>query len=429
MRKFPLILFFLLVINNFCPAQEIINLNPVCSSFDALVLLLPGGNFPASPWENLRNSDRELIWSLGAQGLLVQRTAWSAYMFLIPPGTGERFLPMLERLSAEEQVSTYGIWVETLDLIPAGRDSSVILVFHACTEEDPVPLLPVRSSRLLCQESDTLIISGSWKNDIFLATGSEHDEEISSGFWRGFGIEIIPAGENSVKTLVTSTMTGTPSDLPDFYPEFTHSDSLFKNGWGGVFASVDSLVKEIYPPADEMPQVVVWLRGTGSEENLYPWKVSTPGPPPGHATVEIELPEILNNPFLPFGSFSPDNFSSVSLAFSTEGISFDNSAVLAVYLERLLSRELLPLLYGITGVIVKQETDSLRIFLLSEDYSGLLVDHDFLREVLMPSVLSPPDEKMIHNSTVRASVMLGREIPQPTRHNFAMQLPRLLGLL
>jgi hypothetical protein len=429
MRKYSIILFILLVINNFCPAQEIINLNPVSPSFDALVLLLPGGKFPASPWESLRNSDRELMWSLGAQGLLVQRTAWSAYMFLVPPGTGERFLPMLERLSAEEQISTCGVWVETLDLIPAGRDSSVILIFHACAEKDPVHMLPVCSSRLLCQGSDTLIISGSWKNDIFLIAGSEHDEEISSGFWRGFGIEIIPAGENSVKTLVTSTMTGTPSDLSGFHPEFTHSDSLFRNGWGGVFASVDSLVKEIYPPADEIPQVVIWLRGTGSDENLFPWKVSTPGPPPGRATVEIELPEILNNPFLPFGYFSPDTFSSVSLAFSTANISFDNSAVMAVYLERLLSRELLPLLYGTTGVIVRPETDSLRIFLLSEDYSGFLVDHDFLREVLMPSVLSPPDGKMIHNSTVRASVMLGREILQPTRYSFAMQLPRLLGLL
>ncbi|MBN1434366.1 hypothetical protein JW921_06360 [Candidatus Fermentibacterales bacterium] len=397
---------------------------------EAVTLLLPGGQLPVEPWSGMTDEDRELCWALAARGLLIQRTAWCGYVLIVPRGTAERFLPMFARMSTTELAPDTGLWARTLDLRPAPGEP-VIIAFRDSTASSGVPAIPIRVSAWLESGEDTLLVPGPWANDVFLLTGERDGEPVEglgAGFWRGVGHEVIPGAFRSAPAIVTTTLSGTPSDLFGLSAGITHWDSIYAIGYASVFSAIDSLIEAVHPSGPDCVGKLVWMRGLGYGDTLSPW-TSFPLPPPGaHSPISVAAPEELTGPGL-VAAPPPDFAGRLIGRASCEGLDPDEELVAACLLERMIASSSLFREHPGLGIMVMAEGDSLAFFLTGEAGAAgsPVMEMSSIWSALGPTLLARPGENLLENAAVRASVLSGRPVEAPDAHGMLMNLAGMAG--
>jgi hypothetical protein len=401
--------------------------------------MLPDGRLPENPWEGLGAEGRELCWALGCRGILIQRTCWCGYILLVPPGTGERFLPSLQAMATVVLAPDTGFWTEAMELRSNGQSRPAILHLGRHVEYDEqTPILPLRVSGWLEGDEDTLVVPGPWKNDVFVllehsGSGIHYSaDDLPLGFWRGVSTEVVlSAAGRTGQALITSTVSGTPSDISQLRAmAFSQADSVLAGEFARVLATLDSLVTARYPMSVGLTGKLLWVRGMGFGEHISPW-VSHPLPAPGeHSPLTVEAPEVLDSGFPTISPLLPPEVPGRLLgSTSTGGLHGDSELVLASILERLVANSLPGLGCSGLGVIVVPLGDSLSVYVTGgpEEIPVDLTLESVLAR-LRPTILLPPSDNLVHNASVRASVHAGRPVFTPDSHDLVMALASIVGL-
>jgi len=400
-------------------------LPPISPDFDAIAVFLPGGRMPQIPWEGFPDEARERFWALSCEGMLVQRTAWCAYLVVTPAGSADDFLDAIGMLRTSYTLPDTSVWTRALSLVPADTTGARTVVWAAADSFTGAGPLPLRRSCWLAAGPDTLVISGPWDDNLFLWLPEETDAGSCDAAWRGSGTELLPAGSRSFRVEVATTSTGTPANMAS-YPLATHAwDSVFDDPWGRIFAAVDSLVAEQFPEST-MHGGLVWLRSAGSSRDITPWEM-LPGPAaPARARRAVAWPFEL--PSAPPSGRPPDAPEVHPVRLPCPGQTADQLAVLASVLERVLARSALPGIAGAGAIQVFPVSDGFDVILIGDlgvPDSSLL---STIRSLVSTTALCPPESALVANATLRASIREGRWLPMPVPSDVVKCLGRALGL-
>ncbi len=396
----------------------------VSPDFDAIAVMLPGGRIPQIPWEGFPDIARERFWAYSCSGLLMGRSAWSAYLLVTPPGTSGQFLEAAGMLETSYMLSDTSVWGRALMLEATGAESSVTIVWSDSVGGSVPQRLPLRRSAWLAAGPDTLIVNGTWDNNLFLWSPDSGDAGLSGAAWRGIGTEVVPTGAGSCIIAAASASEGTPANLSDYLASENGWDSSFASPWGLLLEAMDSLVASMYPVSAGGGNLV-WLKGTGSGSAVEPW-VMLPGPP-APARTRQTMPWPLEISRAPHPDQIPETpiVHRLMLPYAGTG---DMALVLAGVLERLMARSALPGIPGAVSVQVEVVPDSLEVILVGD----IAMDGSALRaritELLATTALSPPESSLVSNATLRASFRTGRWIAMPARSDIVMGLASALGL-
>ncbi|MBD3279041.1 MAG: hypothetical protein GF388_12135 [Candidatus Aegiribacteria sp.] len=404
-------------------AVPVYNLPAVSDGYDAIAVLLEDGLLPEEPWEGLTSHQREEFWTLACSGMMVQRAAWSGYVIICPPGTGEQIAEMAVSLASAETVSDNSNLRTGLQLTPVSECSSTVILFDYGGYDQPPEELPLRSSRWLAQDPDTLILTSEDEGTSFFWTGHPENIDLSPSAWRGTGSELVPAGENS-QVLTHSCVHGSvPSNLTGIVPEAHPLDDDYMAAWGSIFTRVDSLIADIYPP-DRSDGHLLWIRGQGA---ALPWRTaSSPSPPPS-AHYRISMPDVLPENYLS-GEMDVTGIPN-AISFDLPGDMEDPSrgSIIEAVLERIIMRDVLPEIESPVHFDVRSDlSGSVQVWITEQ---GGQPDTDMIDDFLLnlsSSVLVPPGAKMVHNAWVRASILQGVPIDSIGVRETSMELMQLL---
>lgn len=387
-----------------------------------MALFLPGGSLPLQPWHGLPDRTRERLWACSCYSMLVQRTSWSAYMVIAPPGYGDSILPGMLELETDCLEQDVSGWCRALALSPSDPSGAVLVMWDVpiLSNElvDAPPAIPVRISEWLASGPDTLMLSGQWSNNVILLTGRAM---LGQGpAWRGAGSEVILTSSGPVAATVITSSEATPAQIAELTTLSHPWDSVFADTWGLVFSAIDSLVAAGRPVSGNGLSVV-WLKGSGSGPRLEPWRMLASPPPPSRASFTPAWPGRMPEDYPSFDT--PEIEGVVRLDLPFPGFGDDLLAVTAGIVERILSRSLLPLVPGAVSVSVRPGIGRLDVAVIG---SGGLPDADSLmtlmRAGLGPTSLCPPEAALVRNAALRASLQAGRELPVPPAADLVLPL-------
>jgi hypothetical protein len=406
-------------------AADVYRLPPLDPSYDAVAVFLPAGGLPQIPWEGFPDDARERFWALSCSGMLAQKSAWSAYLMVTPPGAADQFIPAAEMLQTSFMMPDTSVWTRALSLAALDTTGPVIVVWAASDSYSAPAALPLRTSLWLSEGPDTLVISGSWDNNLFLWFPGSSAEGTADASWRGRGTELIPASGRSYMVAVSTEAAGTPAGLAGLLASGHSWDSTFATPWGEVFAGIDSLVETAYPESS-LAGGLIWLRGTGSSRGIQPWQLF-PGPSaPARARVVIPWGDV--PPPAPPSGRPPDVAGVSRFSLPCVGEGPERLAVLACILERVLARSALPWIPGARAIQVYPAEDSLEVILTGQIGIPESLLPDTIRSLVSATALCPPESALVVNATLRASIREGRWLPMPEMADIVLNLGEALGL-
>ncbi len=409
------------------PSIPVFRLHQLSPRFDAIALFLPGGRLPLQPWHGLPDRTRERLWACSCYSMLVQRTSWSAYIVIAPPGLGDSILPGMLELETDCLEQDASGWSRALALSSSDPAGAVLVMWDVPVLSNEIvdapPAIPVRRSEWLASTPDTLMLTGQWCNGVILLTG---EALLGQGqAWRGAGSEVILTQDGPVAATVITSSEATPAQIEDLAALSHPWDSVFADVWGPVFSAIDSLVAAGRPVSGGGLSVV-WLKGTGSGPRLEPWRMLVSPPPPSRASFTPAWPGRMPENY---PSFEPPEIDGVvRLVLSFPGFGEDLLAVAAGIVERILSRSLLPLVPGAVSVSVTPGIGSLDVALIG---AGDLPDEDSIRALIRaglgPTSLCPPEAALVRNAALRASLQAGRELPIPLATDLVLPLAEAIA--
>lgn len=387
---------------------------------------MPGGLAPADPWEGLSEGFRERFWTLGCRGFLVQRSAWCAYLAVVPPGCCSLFLDEMASLGDSAVMADTSVWSGILQLEPMDLTGSVAVAWHRGGAISDPPELPLRGSRWLASGGDSLIANGPWLNSVFLWTLPPGSTPVHGAEWRGTGTELIPVGPGvSVMTCVHSGRGVTPADLAGVAAEPDPWDAQFSALWQDLFEAVDSLIALRYPPGPA-PGCLLWLKGSGSGGAMTAWKTVAAPPPPSRARQEIVPPEGLEP--MPASAGMPLAEGVSRTSFHCGDATPAEVEVFAGVFERILTRSALPRIPGALAVSVEPAGDSVVVWMVSAEPEAGGIGSG-LTALLGPTALCPPESALVANAAVRAFALRGASAARPAPNDMVHVLASVLGLL
>jgi hypothetical protein len=406
-------------------ADDAFHLPPLSPSYDAIAVFLPGGRLPQVAWEGFPDDARERFWTLSCSGMLVQRSAWSAYLLITPAGTAGEFIEAAGMLQTGYTIPDTSVWTRALSLSPIDTTGSAIVVWAASDSFAAPGALPLRTSLWLAEDLDTLVISGPWDDNLFLWLPDSSTNSSAAEAWRGSGTEMIPASGRCFRVAVSTQRAGTPAGLAEFLSVSHPWDATFGSPWGEVFAATDSLLTSIYPES-ALQGGLVWLRGTGSAKSIEPWTL-LPGPA-APARARYVVPWTASPPTAPPSGRPPEVPGVHSFSLSCPGEGTDELAVMSCILERVLARSALPEIPGALALQVLPEEEGLEVILLGEIAIADSLLPETIRSLVSTTALCPPESALVVNATFRASIREGRWLPVPRLTDVVMNLGRALGL-
>ena len=399
--------------------------------YDSAVVLLRDGLSPLVSWDGLSDLAREEFWSLGFMGMQIQRSAWAGYIIVAPEGSTDKLLEISSSLADVEQMPDTSMLGMTLQMTPVSACSSTLILFSDSFESFEAPeSLPLRRSMWLSAGTDTIIAAGSWSNSVFLLTVPDEPEDIALMSWRGIEYEAVPVLNGSATVLLTSAVGGTPSDVGNLSYQPHPCDSVFADPWIALIDVVDSIIRDIWP-AVHTSSNLIWFRGMGSGNPITSWTASPSPPPPSDPRFRVDMPSLAG---IPTG-FSPPDYSEMpdiaGIDFPGSASSLEMGLITAGILERSIARdEELGTLFGGSFSITVNNDGALTLWFRDSTVQGVRTEiMDKIVERVAPLALSIPDEILVHNAAIRASVQLGYPLDDPEQVSVARELGSILGLL
>ena len=397
-----------------CLFALILTGGPETPRFDACLVMLPG--IPAQPWDGLTDQALEEMWTLDISGYQITMSGWSGYLLKGPSGTSETMLAMGAVLARGYTVPDSSGWARLLQL--SWRDGA-----SPCVLEYPFAggdtVLPLRYSALLSASPDTIIVSAPINNSVLLKTGV-HDSLFSGSAWRGVGLEVIPSDWGGVPVLLAFSFAGSPGELDRLDYHHHPYDSVWAAGFGALLAAVDSLSA---PLAHTPEPTLVWIRGSGGVD-FSPWTFIPSPTPPLRSTASVAAPETLvPNPWT-----HPPGAMLVTLPgkLRTQGDAEQTAAIL----ERMITRMVLVDYdhgVGISGV--SGEDGEVLLFLENSPWASPGEALEEIVFVLGPLAFTAPEDALLGNSAVRASIRMGLSLDPFSPRRAAESVARALGLL
>ncbi len=415
---------FILISLLFNIGIPVYNLPPLSGSADIIVVMMENGLLPEEPWEGLTPWQREEFWTLACSGMMIQRAGWSGYIIICPSGVGAGLLETARVLASAESIPDNSALCAGLQMIPAADCSSTVLLFSS-PGYDPAPdKLPIRASRWLVQEGDTLMVSSQVEGNAFFWTDFPDSISLFPAAWRGIGTEVVPAGSTSVNLAFTCVHGSIPSNLSGINIEPHPLDTHYMETWGRAIAAVENLIVDIYPLREDSDHLL-WIRGSGTEK---PWRTSpSPLPPPSaQYPVAMTVQPMEGHPLRDF------NASNIPLAAEIElpGRLSDQQRgpVMKAVLERIISRDVLSgfeneILFDVECGIM----GDVSIWLINGDGSAIQDTHmSEVLERLRNSILVPPGNTLINNAVIRASYLEGEPLDSIGVREVSMELMNIL---
>jgi hypothetical protein len=397
---------------------------------DAVVLMLQDGLLPEKPWDGLSDSQREEFWTLGFRGVMVQRAAWAGYVICGAPGSAGRLLEFARSLSGPRQIPDASPVAQLLGLVPVSRCGPVVILFTDCCESHwPPDSLPLRMSNWLSAGVDTLVSSGDWGTSVFVFTVPGIGETCGTASWNGTGYQPLPLSSGSATVAVAPVLGGTPSDLGCISLE-SSGDSSMTDPWRTVMETMDAVVRELAPPVYPGDNLV-WLRGSGDGPPVPLWTSTPSPPPPASARDRIEMPDLSGDPWNPAPPVGMSHPGVTSTPFPGAASGEVMAMIAAGMLERMIARDRSMLPADVSCFEVEPSADGTMILYLGwigDVGSGYSVMSDVVEE-LAPLILSIQNPVVVHNSTVRASVRLGRVLAVPGEYGLSRELGTILGVI
>ena len=405
-------------------STPVYNLPAISGSSDIIVVMMQDGLLPEEPWEGLSQWQREEFWAFACSGMMIQRAGWSGYMIICPRGIGEEILDTAKSLASVEGIIDNSSLSAGLQLIPASECSSTVLFFSDQGFDSPPTELPLRSSRWLEGEPDTLMVNSPSEGTAFFWTDLPDSSNLSSAAWRGTGIETVPTGETSVMLAYTCVHGSVPSNLSGIRIEPHNLDAYYMETWGTAISAVESMIADLYPVRNDSEHLL-WIRGSGTEK---PWRTSpSPLPPPSaHYQVEMPVQPEGDHPFRDFDASTIPN--TVRIDLPGRLLNPQRGPVIESILERIIARDVIPEFEdeihfdakcGIAGDV--------SIWLINVD--GTEVTETVKSEVLEKlrnSILVPPGRYMISNALTRASLLEGMILDTIGVREVSMELMNIL---
>ncbi len=385
--------------------------------FDARVIMLPG--VPARPWDGMTDMMLEEMWSLDVTGYQVTLSGWSGYVLAGPRGSATAMDGIAGVLINGASAPDTSGWARLLQLAWGEGSSPWTVSFPMDTPPGGSP--PVRRSALLSGEPDTLVVSAPVDGNVILVSGA-HEGISRGGAWRGMGSEVIPSDWGGVPVFVATDFPGSPGDL-DRYRDDPHPyDSVWAEGFGRVLACVDSLLTPLAPRTGPS---LVWIRGTGGEA-FHPWTfIPSPGPPlrcPG----PVRPPE--SGPAEPRPWTPPPRAMELELPGVLDGP--EAAEMTAALLERMIARMVLADCGGAVAIGGMSTGDGrVALYLENSPWSDPEQALSRIVEGLTPVAFTSPEQDLLQNCALRASMRLGRTVEPFTPRMAAENTARALGLL
>lgn len=400
------------------------NLPEISGSSDIIVVMMKDGLLPEEPWEGLTQWHREEFWTLACSGMMIQRAGWAGYIIICPRGVGEEILETARSLASVECIPDNSALSAGLQLIPVSDCSESVLFFSQQGMDSPPVELPLRSSRWLERESDTLMVNSPEDLNAFFWTDFPDSMSLSSAAWRGTGTEIIPTGNTSVNMAFTCVHGNVPSNLCAIRLEPNRLDAQYMKTWGCAISAVENLIVNLYPVREDSDHLL-WIRGNGTEN---PRRTSpSPLPPPSSQyPVEMPLQPESEYPFSDFDvSFIPN---AISIELPGRLSNPQRGPVMKSILERIIGRDVLS---GFEDEIHFDVQCSIMgdVFIWLVNADGTAIQDTLRSEVfesLCNSILVPPGRIMIENALVRASFFEGRLMDEIGVREVSMELMNIL---
>lgn len=401
------------------PGVRHLHLPPPEDGREALAVMMAGGAPPATPWQGLDAGDRELLWALGCRGAQVTRTSWAGYVLVCPAGTAEVLAELADSLAAAPTDVRASRWAETLQLSSESLPATV-LMFDGRSEE-PVDSLPVRTSALLSEPPDTVVVTGPWANSVVLWAHGD-SARVHASYWRGVGTEAIATEGGCFSAGVCSGISGSPAGLELLLGTSHVLDSVFAAGWGSAIPLVEQAIAESRGPCSTTDHLV-WLRGLeASPDRIEPWS-ATPMPSPSAYPERLpELPSPVASSPLP--QPLPLDSGVVRIPLAPGAMDTPTSTVACVLLERLAGSLALRDFPEVSTIWLASGAETVWLEGLVEDPRQGLADSLASRLSLL--ALAPPSRRMVNNCSVRASFLAGRTIDPPSRVDLVREMVRLL---
>ena len=400
------------------------NLPATSVSSDIIVVMMQDGLLPEKPWQGITPWQREEFWALACSGMMIQRAGWAGYIIVCPTGTGEEILETARTLASADCIPDNSALSAGLQLIPVSDCSSTVILFSS-PGNDPAPYrLPIRTSRWLSLEDDTLMVNSPEERTAFFWTDFSDSLNLFSAAWRGVGIEVVPAGSTSVSLAFTCVHGSVPSNLSCISIDPHQLDTDYSETWGRAISSIENLIVNLYPLREDSGHLL-WIRGNGTEK---PWRTSpSPLPPPSaRYPVAMTMRPIVEHPL---GNFNASNIPC-AVVIELPGRLSDpqRGPVMKAILERIIVRDVISefeneihfdVECGIMGDV--------SIWLINGDGSTIQDTHrSEVFERLRNSILVPPGNTLIGNAVVRASYLEGEPMDSIGVREVSMELMNIL---
>ncbi len=400
------------------------NLPAVSESADILVVMMEDGLLPVEPWEGISQLQREEFWSLACSGMMIQRAGWSGYVIVTPVNLADEILETAIALAGAECITDNSALSTGLQLSPVSDCSSVVLMFTS-EGEDAIPeVLPLRTSRWLSLEGDTMMVNSAVEGNSFFWTDFPDSLSLSSASWRGTGTEIVPAGDFSVNLAFSCVHGGIPSNLADISITPHELDSYYVETWGAGVSAVENLILGIYPLREDSEHLL-WIRGSGTGE---PWRTSPSPLPPPAALYQIDMPDVQTEEH-PLRSFDASKIpDAVELQLPGRLSNPLYAPVMESVLERIIGRDVLSefedeIHYDVHCSV----SGEVSIWLINGDGTSIHDSHKSeIHEMLRHSILVPPGRTLIGNAVVRASCLEGEPLDSIGVREVSMELMNIL---
>jgi hypothetical protein len=400
------------------------NLPAVSGSSDIIVVMMKDGLLPEEPWDGLTQWQREEFWALACSGMMIQRAGWAGYVIICPRGVGEEIVETAQTLASVECIPDNSALSAGLQLIPVS-DCPAAVLFFSRQGMDTTPVeLPIRSSRWLECEADTLMVNSPEDQNAFFWTDFPDSMLLSSAAWRGTGTEVVPSGSASVNLAFTCVHGNVPSNLSGIQLEPHRLDTQYMETWGSAISAVEDLIVNLYPLREDSKHLL-WIRGNGTEK---PRRTSpSPLPPPSSQyRVEIPLQPEGEYPFSDFDASAIPNVVKIELPGRLSNP--QRGPVMKSVLERIIGRDVLSgfedeILFDVQCGIM----GDVSVWLVNAD--GTVIPDIVRSEVLerlRNSILVPPGKHMIENALVRASFFEGRPMDPIGVREVSIELMNIL---
>lgn len=400
------------------------DLPEISGSSDIIVVMMKDGLLPEEPWEGLTQWQREEFWTLACSGMMIQRAGWAGYIIICPNGVGVEILETARSLASVECIPDNSALSAGLQLIPVSDCSSSVLFFSQQGTDSPPLELPLRSSRWLEREADTLMVNSPENQNAFFWTDYPEAIPLFSAAWRGTGTEVVPSGNTSVNMAFTCVHGNVPSNLSGIQIEPHRLDTHYMETWGGAISAVEDLIVNLYPIRDDSEHLL-WIRGNGTTK---PQRTSPSPLPPPSSQYRVETPLQPEGEY-PFSDFDASTIpNAVNIQLPGRLSNPQRGPVMKSVLERIIGRDVLSrfedrILFDVQYSIM----GDVSIWMINTD--GTAIQDTLKSKVLVElrnSILVPPGRLMIENALVRASFFEGMMMDEIGVREVSMELMNIL---